>query len=465
MIKQNQKYINRLFIVLDGLLIFLSLVLSWFIRFKSGLFAVGEGFLSLSQYIYPALFIIPMYLLIYSLMGLYSSFRHKEISVEFITILKANVLAFLVFILVLFIFKIVDYSRYLLAVFVVLSTLILTLERFILRITLYRIRENGYNKKYVLMVGMSELAREFIKKVVKNKKWGYEVVGIVDDHVKSGYSDYKMIGVLEDLEQLIYEKEIDEVFITIDIKEYGKLRDIIRVCEKSGVRASIIPDYYKYLPARPYVEELEGMPIINIRYVPLDDLLNRFFKRSMDVLGSLSAIIVFSPVMLVTAITIKITSPGPVIFKQERVGYNRKTFTMYKFRSMKVQKEEEEAKAWTTKNDPRKTKFGEFIRKTSIDELPQFFNVLLGDMSLVGPRPERPYFVEQFKEEISKYMVKHHVRPGITGWAQINGWRGDTSIKKRIEFDLYYIENWSLWFDIKILWLTVFKGFVNKNAY
>ena len=205
--------------------------------------------------------------------------------------------------------------------------------------------------------------------------------------------------------------------------------------------------------------------MINIRYVPLSNTFNSMVKRIMDVLGSIAAIIVASPVMLLMCILIKATSKGPLIYKQERVGLHNKTFWMYKFRSMEVQPESEEKKAWTVKNDPRVTGIGKFMRRTSIDELPQLFNILKGDMSLVGPRPERPFFVEKFREEIPRYMVKHQVRPGLTGWAQVNGYRGDTSIRKRIECDLYYIENWTVSFDIKILFLTFFKGFINKNAY
>ena len=192
---------------------------------------------------------------------------------------------------------------------------------------------------------------------------------------------------------------------------------------------------------------------------------NAFIKRAMDIVGSLLCIVLFSPIMLAAAIAVKVSSPGPLIFKQERVGLHNRPFKMYKFRSMTVQKASEEVSKWTTKNDVRVTPVGRFIRKTSIDELPQLFNVLKGDMSLIGPRPERPFFVDKFKEEIPRYMIKHQVRPGMTGWAQVNGLRGDTSIRKRIELDLFYIENWSVSFDIRILFLTVFKGFVNKNAY
>ena len=204
---------------------------------------------------------------------------------------------------------------------------------------------------------------------------------------------------------------------------------------------------------------------MNIRYVPLSNTFNAMVKRLMDVVGSLCCIILFSPIMLAACLGIKLTSPGPLIYRQVRVGLHNRSFEMYKFRSMEVQPETEETKAWTVKNDPRVTGIGKFMRKTSIDELPQLFNVLKGDMSLVGPRPERPFFVEKFREEIPRYMVKHQVRPGMTGWAQVNGYRGDTSIRKRIDCDLYYIENWTLGLDIKILFLTVFRGFVNKNAY
>lgn len=208
-----------------------------------------------------------------------------------------------------------------------------------------------------------------------------------------------------------------------------------------------------------------GLPVINIRYVPLSNTFNALLKRVFDIVFSGIGIVVLSPLLLIIACAVKFTSKGPLIFKQERVGLRNEPFMMYKFRSMRVQDEKEEKKAWTVKDDPRVTKVGKFLRKTSLDELPQLFNIFKGEMSIVGPRPERPYFVEKFKEEIPRYMVKHQVRPGLTGWAQVNGYRGDTSIKKRIEYDLYYIENWTFGFDIKIMFMTIFKGFVNKNAY
>ena len=241
------------------------------------------------------------------------------------------------------------------------------------------------------------------------------------------------------------------------------MNEIVDACEEEGIKAEIIPDYYKYFPAKPSVDMLDDLPIINIRYVPLDDAFNKFKKIIEDYFVAIVAIIITSPIMLITAIAIKLESPGPIIFKQERIGYNGKPFMMYKFRSMKVQDEEEEKSQWTTEDDPRKTRVGTFIRKMSIDELPQFFNVLKREMSVVGPRPERPYFVEQFKKTIPKYMVKHQVRPGLTGLAQVNGYRGNTSIEKRIEYDIRYVENWSLVLDIQIMLKTIFKR--DENAY
>ena len=260
------------------------------------------------------------------------------------------------------------------------------------------------------------------------------------------------------------------------------------MCEKSGVHTQFVPDYHNIIPTKPYTEDLQGLPVVNIRYVPLSNTFNAMLKRIVDIFGALVAIVLFSPVMLFSCIMIKLTSPGPLIYRQTRVGLHNKPFEMYKFRSMYMDAEERKKELmkqnrvkdgmmfkleWDpriigskiTKDGTMKKGIGNLIRDFSLDEFPQFFNVLKGDMSLVGPRPERPFFVERFKEEIPRYMIKHQVRPGMTGWAQVNGYRGDTSITKRIEHDLYYIENWTLGWDFKILFLTFFKGFINKNAY
>ena len=328
-------------------------------------------------------------------------------------------------------------------------------------------RKKGRNIKHTVFIGFSTSAAAYIDRIKANPQWGLKVHGIFDDLVSDNfeYRGIKKIGTLKDLAAYLEKSSLDEVAITLNLNEYHKLEQIVAICEKSGVHTKFVPDYYNFISTNPYTEDLDGLPVINIRNVPLTNTVNRMIKRLIDIIGSIVALILFSPIMLVVAILVKKSSPGPIFFAQERIGLGNKPFKMYKFRSMGVQDPKKEAKEWTTKNDARVTPVGRIIRKTSLDELPQFWNVLKGDMSLIGPRPERPLFVEKFKEEIPRYMIKHQVRPGITGWAQVNGFRGDTSIRSRIEHDLYYIENWSLGLDIKILFLTFFKGFVNKNAY
>ena len=360
-----------------------------------------------------------------------------------------------------------NFSRSMFAYFYIFNIVLEEVERLVVRGFLRSIRRRGYNQKHILLVGYSKAAEQYIDRIKQNPQWGYHIRGILDDNIARGtvYKGVKVIGSIENLTFILPENKLDEIAITLGLEEYYKLEKIVSQCEKSGVHTKFIPDYGNIIPTRPYTEDLLGLPVINIRYVPLSNTFNAMVKRLMDIAGSIICIVIFSPVMLLSAILVKITSSGPLIFKQERVGLHNEKFMMYKFRTMYVQTEEEEKKGWTQKNDPRVTKVGGFLRKTSLDEFPQLFNVLKGDMSLVGPRPERPQYVEKFREEIPRYMIKHQVRPGMTGWAQVNGYRGDTSIRKRIEHDLYYIENWTLGLDIKILFLTVFKGFINKNAY
>lgn len=454
-------------ILIDSVVIAMALMVAWFVRFQTDIFHQNQWHLDFQTYMMPLLFIIPLYYLIYQAVGLYDPHRGKGLDMEIMNIVKANGIGLFILTTILFVQKQMHYSRYVLFLFAFLAILLGALERMLLRKVLRHMRAKGFNLKHILVIGAGDLGCNFAHKVEQNKQLGYNIIGFLDDEKKVGYKIAKtyVLGNLDYLDRVIFNYDLDEVIIAIPLKQYDRLNEIIKVCEKAGVKAQIIPDYYRYLPAKPYVDQLDDIPIINIRYVPLDDVFNHLVKRTVDVLLSLLGIIVVSPILLFTSVMIKLTSPGPILFKQIRVGLHRREFDMYKFRSMRVQTDEEEKVQWTTKEDPRKTKFGSFIRKTSIDELPQLFNVLKGDMSLIGPRPERPHFVEKFREEIPKYMVKHHVRPGITGWAQVHGWRGDTSIKQRIEHDIYYIENWSLWLDLKIIFLTIFKGFINKNAY
>ena len=382
-------------------------------------------------------------------------------------IIQANVIGLMTFILVLYLARETDFSRTMMFVFFCINVFVEVVGRNILREELRNIRKKGYNQKHILLVGYSRAAEQYVDRIRANPEWGYIVRGILADNKPRGteYRGVKVLGRTENLSIVLPENKLDEIVITLGLAEYHKLEHIVGMCEKSGVHTKFIPDYNNIIPTKPYTEDLLGLPVVNIRHVPLSNALNALLKRGVDLFGAVTALLLFSPIMAATAAVIKITSPGPLIFKQERIGFQNRPFLMYKFRSMVVQDEKKEKGGWTTPDDPRVTGFGTFIRKTSIDELPQLFNVLKGNMSLVGPRPERPQFVEKFSEEIPRYRVKHQVRPGLTGWAQVNGYRGDTSIRKRIEYDLYYIENWTLGFDLKIIFLTFFKGFVNKNAY
>ena len=473
MIKDNQTRLNQLHVLLDALVIAAAYVFSWFITLKSGLFGADPeaGILPTWFYMRVLVVIIPVYLLLYTVFHLFTPKRVQGRRQEFANICKANIIGLFLFGTILYLGRknpyLREFSARLMAGFFLTNITAETLERNLIRTVLRSMRAKGYNQKHIILVGYSRAAEGYIDRVLANPEWGYRVRGILDDHKPWGY-DYrgiKVIGTMKDLKPILDMNRLDEIAITLSLKEYGGLEQIVAVCEKSGVHTKFIPDYNKVIPTKPYTEDLQGLPVINIRRVPLNDPLNAAMKRAIDIFGAIVALILFSPIMLLTAILIKLTSPGPLIYCQERVGLHNRPFKMYKFRSMEVQAPEKEKSEWTTKRDPRVTPIGRVIRKTSIDEMPQLFNVLFGSMSLVGPRPERPYFVERFKEEIPRYMIKHQVRPGMTGWAQVNGYRGDTSITKRIEQDLYYIENWTLGFDFKILFLTFFKGFINKNAY
>ena len=467
MIKENQRILNIALVLIDVLTISVALLCSIWLRFKTTLFGPLGGHLGFQSYLLFLTFaVIPVYLILYFAFGLYKPRRtYKNIFSEATQIIKVNILAFIALVAILFIINQPNFSRIMLFLLAIIATFFGIIERFIIRSVLKRLRANNKNLKHILIVGDNDLAYTFARKIRQNPYLGFTVSGFLgrSEHVGLEREGSKVIGAFKDLEYVLENHRYDRVVLAIPLKYYYKINELVESCEKFGIKAEIIPDYIKYFPAQPSVDMIEDIPIINIRYVPLDDDFNKFLKYLSDYIISIIAIIITSPIMIITAIAIKLTSPGPIIFKQERMGYNGKTFMMYKFRSMKVQDPNEEKSEWTTKDDPRKTKVGDIIRKTSIDELPQFFNVLKGDMSVVGPRPERPYFVDQFKETIPKYMVKHQVKPGLTGWAQIHGCRGDTSIKKRIEYDIEYVENWHMGLDLAIMIKTALKK--NPNAY
>lgn len=418
---------------------------SWYLRFKSGLFVQDAGVLPAKTYFSALFLIIPGYLLLYSIFQLYMPRRVKSYRKELMDIIRANGIGFMIFILVLYFIKQEHFSRQMLCIFFFINISLEFASRYLIRTILWKMRKQGLNQKHILMIGESQMAEQYMDRLRENPKWGYQVFAHLKDEEK--------------LERILEGNELDEVVIALRAEDYGKLERIVDVCEKAGVHTKMIPDFGNVISTRPYIEDVQGIPVIHVRRVPLNIMRNRAAKRAVDLIGATVAIILFSPVMLLTVLVVALTEEGSVIYRQERVGLHNQVFYRYKFRSMIMQDEEKEKAEWSTRNDPRITPVGKLIRRTSIDELPQLFNVLKGEMSLVGPRPERPQFVQKFRDEIPRYMVKHQVRPGMTGWAQINGYRGDTSIEKRIEYDLYYIENWTMVFDMKILILTIFKGF------
>ena len=322
-----------------------------------------------------------------------------------------------------------------------------------------RSRSLSRHMRHVVVVGNGHLAAQYIQYIRENPQTGYVVDGYLSAHRKEELG--RCLGSYEDLERILQETPVDEVIIALEPHETQFMQRIFAATDKEGVRVSLIPFFNDFYPSHPVIDNVGRTKLIDLRATPLDNLFAATFKRTFDIVASLALILLTSPIMLLTAVGVKLSSPGPILFKQERIGKDKKPFRMLKFRSMRVTGTEQTG--WSRNQDPRKTRFGAFIRKFSIDELPQFFNVLCGDMSLIGPRPEVPYHVKTFREEIPRYLVRQQVRPGITGWAQVNGLRGDTSIRDRVKYDIYYIENWSPLLDLRILFKTAFGGMINQE--
>lgn len=446
MIKRNQEYLNRINAVLDFLLVFLSYLFSAWFRLKV-LHGWWENQGLSRPMIIASLFYAAGLLMMLSILGFYSTTRVRKLSWKLTTLFIATTISIFAVTAFIFVFKIEDVSRGIIAIFYVLTLILLSGKQVLTRAVLNQLRKTGYNIKHEVLVGTGKLAKQYIEDLGNEPELGIQI----DQNVESD----------TELRDALKVTHIDEVVIALEPEEYGNITKIIAVCEKYGVKYFVIPFYNDMIPAHPVFESVGKTKLINMRANRLESIGWSALKRVFDVLMSAAGLIVLSPLLIILAIGVKLSSPGPVFFKQERVGLNRKNFKMLKFRSMVVNNESDTA--WSKKGDDRRTKFGSFIRKTSLDELPQLINVLKGDMSLVGPRPELPFFVDQFKEEIPLYMVKHQVKPGITGWAQVNGYRGDTSIKKRIECDLWYIDNWSPLLDLRILFMTVPWAMINDE--
>ncbi len=452
MIQRNQRLLNRLNALSDAGLVLLSYLLATWLWLDvisrdqvnlAHIRGLRSGAL-VAALIYAAWTV----LLLWSF-RIYRTSRTHQARLQTGRILAGNAIALLTAAAGLYLFRLQDFSRGVLAVYFVVSSGALVAKRAVLQAVLRYARSRGYNLKHMLVIGGGEMARRYIRNVESRPWLGIHVAGCFPPDE----------DLLSRLEKRLHGVGIDEVILALEPEEVGVTQDVIEVCEKCGTKICVIPFYNDVIPTRPTIDMVGEIKLIQLRTTPLDDPLNAFVKRAFDAAVSLLLLVLLSPLFLVLSIAIKLSSPGPVFFRQERIGLNKTPFVMYKFRSMKVNDRQDTA--WSTSADDRRTRIGALLRKTSLDELPQLFNTLKGDMSLVGPRPEIPYYVEQFRETVPLYMVKYQVRPGMTGWAQVNGYRGDTSIPARVEHDLWYIENWSVGLDLRILFRTAFGGMVN----
>jgi Undecaprenyl-phosphate glucose phosphotransferase len=365
-------------------------------------------------------------------------------------------------------FKLFDVSRLMLFVYVLVSIGVIGGWHLAVRALLAEARRRGYNQRFILIVGAGTVGQRVARHFNLHPEYGYNVVGFLDDYQKSGSLKplpYRVLGTVDGISRTMRKRVIDRVMIALPLQQRQKIRRVIDAGEYEGVEANVIPDLFSFVRQNPSIYSIDGIPVIGIRSTPVDSLLYIYGKRVFDFLFSVTALIFLSPLMLAIAFAVRISSRGKIFFSQTRVGSNGKRFFIHKFRTMNSASNEEADTTWTRKNDARRTRLGAFLRRTSLDELPQFWNVIKGDMSVVGPRPERPFFAMHFQRKVPQYMIRHQVKTGITGWAQVNGFRGDTSISKRVEYDLFYIENWSFKFDMKIILLTVLKALSGRNAY
>lgn len=465
MLKQYHQTVGALFRIADACVIAAVWLASYWLRFNLPLVEVTKGFPPLARYASLTPLVVLLWMIVLNSMGAYRSHRMLRRTHEAHLVIRSHFVAMLVFIAMTYLFSEYKYSRGVMIYFGVLGGVLLVSFRLVVRNLLRSVRRRGLNIRHVLIVGDGSAAQTLIARVNRFPELGLKPVGYLSqkDSNAGEIAGVKRLGEYSQLLEIIRSSRADQVLIALPRKSYDQLDRLLGELKDETIDIQIIPDIHEFVTLGCEVEDFDGLPIVNLNDSPLSGW-GATAKRITDILLSGTALLILSPLLLAIAILVKLTSRGPVMYSQERMGLDGRTFKMYKFRSMRTDAEQGGA-VWAKEGDDRRTPIGAFLRATSLDELPQFWNVFLGDMSLVGPRPERPVFVAQFKGEIPHYMLRHKVKAGITGWAQVNGWRGNTSLERRIECDLYYIRNWSYGLDVKILLLTLYKGFINKNAY
>lgn len=467
MLKKHSKFFESLVLFLDWITLSCSWMFAYYLRFYFPVIPVSKGIPPFLTYLTLLVIILPLWYIVFKAFGLYRPRRVSSRVAEIVDISKGTTIAVLILISFTFFVRQYELSRLTFLYFWIICMIALSVERILFRELLRFIRRRGYNLRYALIVGTGRLGQVITNRVHSHPELGIIIKGFLSEdksQIGNEVKGFNVLDTFDNIRNIVVEQKIDMIFITLPLSAHEKLKTILDDIGDEIVSIMLIPDLIEIATLRGGIGDFEGMPIISLRDTPLYGW-NLVIKRVADIVLSLTIILAISPLILVISILVKVTSEGPVFYRQERMGLDGKFFNMLKFRTMTIQAEKETGPVWTAKDDSRRTTIGSFLRKTSMDEIPQFFNVFKGEMSIVGPRPERQFFIQQFRDKVPKYMLRHKMKAGITGWAQINGWRGNTSLEKRIEYDLYYIENWSLRFDLEIMWLTIWRGLLNKHAY
>jgi Undecaprenyl-phosphate glucose phosphotransferase len=473
MIRHNRLLV-AFHVVSDSLLGLGAFMLAYMLRFHTGLIPITKGIPPIEQYINVLPFVAAVVPLGFFLQGLYRLRRGRSRVDDFFAVFVGSILA-VVFGVVATLYvqtyvatdTTLEVSQLAWAMFLVLNVALTYASREMMREVLERRWRAGIGLKKILVAGSGELGRLVADKILEHRELGYQIVGFVDDRASGdhlGYRGLPLLGTLDDAAEIIRRESVDHLYVALPPEQHVRMLELLDSTSREMVDVKVVPDLLQVIALRARLEDLDGVPVININDVPLQGF-NSIVKRTIDMAISAGALCCLSAPFGILALLVKVTSRGSIFYRQERMGLDGKSFTIVKFRSMYDDAELHTGPVWAIDGDPRVTPLGRFLRRSNLDELPQLWNVLRGDMSIVGPRPERPHFVEQFKHKIPQYMLRHKVKAGLTGWAQVNGWRGNTPLEKRIEYDLYYIENWSVRLDLKIMWLTLVKGFFHKHAY
>ena len=478
MVRRYNRLLVAFYVVTDAILAMWAFVLAYGIRFESGLIPVTRGYPPIEQYFNVLPFIAVLTPFAFQLQGTYRLRRGRSRVDDFFAVLIGSILAVVLGVISTLYVQAYfaseearaggtyQVSQIVWGLFLGLNVTFTYLSREFIRELLERRWRAGVGLKRILIAGAGDLGRLVADRILQHRELGYQIVGFLDDKAGGdhiGHRGLPLLGTLAEVADIAQRERVDHLYVALPIEEHTKLLELMDVTSRECIDVKVVPDLLQFIALRARLEDLDGLPVINVNDVPLQGF-NSWVKRSIDVLLSAAAILVLAIPAGIIAALVRKNSSGSVFYKQERMGLDGKAFTVYKFRSMEEGAEDSTGPIWARDDDPRVTPIGRWLRHLDLDELPQFWNVLKGDMSIVGPRPERPFFVEQFKHRIPQYMLRHKVKAGITGWAQVNGWRGNTSLEKRIEYDLYYIENWSVTLDLKIMWLTVVRGLFQRGV-